>query len=769
MAGDAAQKAANNVRPDEDALRNLDRPAEDNTWHDAPDFSKDNLKNQAQKVYGGNPKEDVKHAANQATSEAHPDGSSNPRDVARTAAHDQANGSNSGVDARSGAKAGINALKNRVDANTDNDTKETARRKKEEYRRRTQDYFKRKVPEDRRDQIIWRLKKMVVECQQHPDYQQAIGTLLDLAEEYSGHAKNLGQQSTGTVQETRSGLAQAEEDLKTLLERFANGTSSDDLFESINDIYKDADRDPELKDWFKAMNRYIRRCLQEEGYVLDDESTHEWNRLYDHGNYLLRNKYRGHTDRVVDELKFLGDQFDQDAQNTAFANSVTKLFNDLGHDQNGKPTFKPHLVKDLTDVIIPAIFENAAYIPVPRIEFSDHQFDAVIENLVLESDNFMPNVLEIANENYIRWGRKNIANKNKHAIDVKVAGIQMDLRDVSYYVKRKEGFPSLSDTGVMSILLPGDGFSFRMKMSTADARDRQNFFKVDKVDVDVKGLNIKLTKSKHKLLFNLFKPMMLKVIRPALQKAVEKAIKDKINELDGMLYQVKQEADRAAEEAIENPENAPNIYNRYATAAQNKIFKGKKKAQAVAADKTVNYAVTKEDSIFPNIHLPGGISSKATEYKELARKGDRWESPVFSIGSASRSSDIPAAPKVTRKPHRTAEPKDVTNISNGSAGFNQSSNHHQPGFNQSSNHHQPGYSNGGNYDQTTTGYHTSDRGYNTGNTGAGSYSQANPAYGAPYQSGGQTGQNVDLEFTNPNVLDPAGMQSRQTGANTQAY
>jgi DNA ligase-4 len=732
MGADAAQKAANKARPDEDALNNLDRPAPDHTWHDTPDISKDNLKNQAQKVYGGNPKEDIKHAANQANQEAHPNGSSDPKDIARTAAHDQATGDSSGVNARGGLQAGANTLKQRVAANTDDDTKETARRKKEEYRERTKQYFQQKVPEERRDQIIFRLKKMVVECQQHPDYQQAITTLLDLAEEYGGHAKNLGQQGTGTAQEARSGFAQAEEDLKTLLERFANGTSSDDLWDAVNVIYRDADRDPELKDWFRSMDRYIRRCLTEEGYILEDESTNEWNRLYDHGNFLLRDKYRGHTDQVVDELKFLGDQFDQDPHNTAFANSLTKLFNDLGQDQNGKPTFKPHLLRDLRDVIIPAIFENAAYIPIPRIEYSDPQFDAVIENLVLESDNFMPNVLEIANENYLRWGRKNIASKNRHGVEVHVAGIQMDLRDVSYYVKRKQGFPSLSDTGLMNILLAGEGFSFKMRMSTPDARDRQNFFKVDKVDVDVHNLNIKLKKSKHKLLFNLFKPIMLKVIRPALQKAVEKAIKDKVHDLDSKLYQVKLEADRAKEEALDNPDQAPNIYNRYATAAQNKFLKGKKKAQEAAADKKVNMAVTKEDSIFPNIHLPGGISSKATEYKELARKGDRWESPVFSIGAASRSSDIPPAPKITRKPHRSANPKDVTHPGNT---FDANHNPQQYKSHNDNTYNQTNSSQGTGYGTTQTGYQqsSSGAGYSQGGNQSGAgFNQANPAYGDRY-------------------------------------
>ncbi|KAK3940348.1 hypothetical protein QBC46DRAFT_364132 [Diplogelasinospora grovesii] len=668
MAGDAASHAAARVRPSHEDLAQIDRPADNNTWHDAPDFSKDNMKQQFNSLYKGNPKEDAKGTLAQATQAAHPSGYSDPRDLASTAAHDRQTGQSSGVDAQAGISAAVNTAQKKADANMDDDAKETARAKKEEYRNRTKDYLKKKMPQERRDQTIWRLKKMVIECQQHPEYQRAMQTLLDLAEEYGSHANSLARGGQGTVKDTRVGLAQAEGDLKTLIERFANGTSTDDLWDSINTIYGDADRDEELRNWFKAMNRYIRRCLQEEGYILDDASTDEWNRLYDHGNYLLRNKYRGHTDRVVDEIKFLADQFDQDPQNKAFANAMTKLFTDLGNDENGKPTFKPHLVKDLTEVIIPAIFESVAYIPVPRIEYTDHQIDAVVENLVLESDNFMPNVLEIASENYMRFGRKKVANKSKHAIDVKVAGIQMDLRDVSYYVKRKEGFPSITDTGVANFLLEGDGFTFRMKLSTADEHDKQNFFKVDKVDVDVKNLKIKLIKSNHKLLFNLVKPILLKVMRPVLQKVLEKLIRDRVNQLDRMVYQVKQEADRSVQEAAENPENAPNIYSRYVQAAQKQILQGKQKAQDVAADKKVNYAVTKEDSIFPNIHLPGGISSKATEYKELARKGDKWESPVFSIGTASKSRDIPAAPRVTRKSHDRAQPNSVSNGSGYSIG-----------------------------------------------------------------------------------------------------
>jgi len=457
---------------------------------------------------------------------------------------------------------------------------------------------------------------------------------------------------------------------QTLIERFANGTSSDDLWASINQLYKDADQDPELRNWFKSMDSYIRKCLQQQGYIMEDECNQEWRRLYDHGNYLLRERYRTHTDRIVDEIKFLGNQFDQDPQNKAFRNSLQKLFRDLGNDENGKPAFKPHLIKDLTEVILPALFENIAYIPVPRIEYSDPEIDLVVENLVLESDNFMPNVLEIQSDNFFRWGRKKIASKQQSKVDVKVSGVQMDLRDVSFYVKRKQGFPSITDQGVANFFLGGDGFSFRMKLSTADKKDKQHFFKIDKVDVDVKNLKISLVKSNHKLLFGLFKPIMLKVLRPVVQKAAEKQLKDRFNQLDQMLFMIKQEADRALEDAKANPENVTNIYRRYLTAAQNQVMRSRQKAQEIAAkaaDKKVNLAITKEDSIFKNIHLPGGISSKATEYKELARKGEKWESPVFSIGSSGKSTDLPGAPQVTRKPHATSGSA-VTNGSHATSG-----------------------------------------------------------------------------------------------------
>lgn len=52
MAADASQKAANVVRPAEEHLAQIDEPAEENTWHEKPSISKEDIKQRLKKSKG---------------------------------------------------------------------------------------------------------------------------------------------------------------------------------------------------------------------------------------------------------------------------------------------------------------------------------------------------------------------------------------------------------------------------------------------------------------------------------------------------------------------------------------------------------------------------------------------------------------------------------------------------------------------------------------------------------------------------------------------
>ncbi|OAX81808.1 hypothetical protein ACJ72_03850 [Emergomyces africanus] len=629
MASDAAQRAAGRIRPSEQELAGIDEPAEENVWHDKPDISTNKIKSQVQqkKEKASKSAQDAGKAANREASQGGPQG---------------------GVDAGSGAAAGAQAAGERVSENVPEGTKKRGR----ELSEKTKEFLREKMPQERRDQTIWRLKRMIVEIQGHSDYQQAIETLLSIAETYSGRSRDASQQGATTTK----GLVDENKDtmkrLQTILERFANSTSMDDLFDYIKDFYHAADEDPRLKDWFRSVNSFIRKCLREQGYVLEDSANEQWNRLYDEGQFLLRDRYRENTNLIVDEIKFLGDQFDQDPLNKAFGNSLQKLFHDLGYDSSGNIVFKDHLRKDVTSIILPSLFERIRYLPLPRIEVSDPMADVVVENLVLESDNLLPNVVELSSDNYWRWGRKRIASKHTNKVMVAATGIQTDWRDVSYYIKKKSGFPSITDTGVMDIMMGGEGFNFRISGSTSDSTD--SLFRPENISVNVNNLRIKIKKSNHKFLFTLFKPLLYSAVRPAVEKVLEKQIRDAFVRGDRFAYAVHNEAQRAWNAARNNPQESHTIYSYYVDAVRKQVMEMRKKADetkddAKKRDTKVNLAVTERSSLFKHIKLPGGISSKATAYQDLAAQGVKWESPVFGFGEAAQSTNLPQLAPVVRK------------------------------------------------------------------------------------------------------------------------
>ena len=175
MAGDAAQNAATKINPNQDQLSQIDRPAEDNTWHEVP--SVDQLKGQASDMYNKNKpfsKKDVQGAVGDASQAAHPSGTRDPAATATLAAQDQQQGTASGVNAQGGAQVGVQSLADKAKANVPQETQDNIKNTAEATRKQTRAYLQKKVPKDRREQTIWRLKKMIVEIQGHSDCELSV-------------------------------------------------------------------------------------------------------------------------------------------------------------------------------------------------------------------------------------------------------------------------------------------------------------------------------------------------------------------------------------------------------------------------------------------------------------------------------------------------------------------------------------------------------------------------------------------------------------------
>ena len=152
VAGDAAQSAATRVNPSEDQLAQIDHPAEDNTWHEAPNLSRDNIKAQAKAQY------DKQKPFGQKEAEQAAQNAANVADNKQGQQTDQQTG-------KDAAQAGAETLREQASAGVPEDTKKRGK----EVAQSTKNYLNNKVPKERREQTIWRLKKMITEIQSHSD------------------------------------------------------------------------------------------------------------------------------------------------------------------------------------------------------------------------------------------------------------------------------------------------------------------------------------------------------------------------------------------------------------------------------------------------------------------------------------------------------------------------------------------------------------------------------------------------------------------------
>lgn len=136
IAADASQKAANQVRPSEEELARIDTPAEENVWHEKPNISKEDMKSKFKKnkavcIFGATI-------------------------IPFSLTLDQ--------DKESIASASV----------AENDSTASTKSKTKEYADKTKNYLAEKVPKERREQTVWRLKKMVIEIQGHADCESAL-------------------------------------------------------------------------------------------------------------------------------------------------------------------------------------------------------------------------------------------------------------------------------------------------------------------------------------------------------------------------------------------------------------------------------------------------------------------------------------------------------------------------------------------------------------------------------------------------------------------
>lgn len=170
---------------------------------------------------------------------------------------------------------------------------------------------------------------------------------------------------------------------------FAGGKSLDDLQDALSQVVQDVEEDPELQEFYSDMVTFLKRMLTEPNFATSDAADAEAHELYDNSKYLLEtktDKYRPHVEHLFSEINVYITAIQNDRMNRRVIEASKKVFNDLVIvDHKGNFRFRTRVVRDVLDVMLPKLISEIKYIPLPRIEYQDKDYDIILENVVLES------------------------------------------------------------------------------------------------------------------------------------------------------------------------------------------------------------------------------------------------------------------------------------------------------------------------------------------------------------------------------------------------
>ncbi|KAF9534642.1 hypothetical protein CPB83DRAFT_755601 [Crepidotus variabilis] len=481
----------------------------------------------------------------------------------------------------------------------------------------SEEYF----PEERRDQFIFRGKKVIMECQKHDDYQESVRWLLGFVEEYASHGRTLagaGKDHAGGITDDHN-IKRATTELRIVLERFANGNSLDGIINAINDLIEDTRKDESLREWFSAVDLYIRKVLLDAGYVLEPECNNHATRLRETGRQFYDEKYRTHFDNLFSTtgnwFKAMGD----DPLNKQFGDDWARLTKDLLFDNEGSLKFKPELWSDIRKVILPTLIEQVGYIPIPRVEYSDDALDLVVENLTLQGRNILPNIVQFEAQNYVKFSPYNaIEDDHRHHITLTLEQIQADMRDVAFYYHKKTGLPKMKDSGLADVLLGGEGLSATIHL-VSTKRDKSSVFRVQDINVKVDTLKFSIRDSKHDFLYKTLRPLATGLIKRQIQKAIKDALRTGLEYVDGQLVGVR---DRMAEAKATEGQSRTEVLK--------DMFHNQKDEVASKTSSSSNsqfkVVTNKRNSILASQGHPSGWVNRTADVEKSASSGTEWRS-----------------------------------------------------------------------------------------------------------------------------------------------
>lgn len=488
-----------------------------------------------------------------------------------------------------------------------------------------------KITGDEKDTLLHRLKLAVSKLRKRQDYSDSVSTLAKLLQRYAyaySHALEEAASTTDHDVETNPEMDRATRNFWAFLKSFGDAGEWQELERRLGRVMEHGKSDPEFDELVRQIGNAVQEMLTDPGFF--DHAEQRFQDLRSQSRQLASGStLREDVDGLLAKLQSTFQSVLQDRDIANLLQSSKYISKILSPSHSYTNT---ELVTDAIHVFVPKLVQAVQYVPIPRVEVSTPEVDLLLENLILEpgisinNTSFLPYRLRVETRNdfEIRKARTRTTSSMESLITIKIDGMSIRAQEIGFWIRAHSGFLHLADEGIASFELDEKGVDIELDIEVAKER-LESILSLRDVRVRIHKLDYTLRKSKFAFAATVLKPMLIPIIRSAVETQMSTAMADLIHTANRELLYARE---RLRATRIADPDDLLTFIKAVAA----------RLVPEEDPDLYTRVGITEPgQGVFKGVYAPGSVvkvwNEQAAQAKQRIREGegDGWRNEIFDI------------------------------------------------------------------------------------------------------------------------------------------
>jgi len=354
--------------------------------------------------------------------------------------------------------------------------------------------------------------------------------------QFQDQAKEVAKEGKEKIECKDSHLNTMYCDLKTFISGFTGEQALDDLHKDSKTFIQSTINDNRLSNWFWDLRQYSIEVLRVPDLLENQEYVKQWESLLERGRTLLNDpKFNDQWNSVWKDSQVILDNVKNDTLQQKLTEDASRLAHDLFLDTSGKPSLNVlgSGLQNVRNLVIPILKKNLEKVSVGPIAGSNETYDWVIENLILNVKDILPDHIDIK-----LWGKADISlteapSKSLTYMTMWIRNVQLEAKDIKFWFHRKS-IPKLNERGVADVSLTGKN-ELKITWKIDGTQETKWNFAIEQAKCTLDDLDITIKESTHTFLMKMITSLFSGTIKRSWEDRIEKTVRESLHTVNDQL------------------------------------------------------------------------------------------------------------------------------------------------------------------------------------------------------------------------------------------